>query len=99
MAGEMMTFPKTVDEFMEQYKIVDSDEVYTNGTELVPIFRMNQWFEHKDYADVVRCKHCKHYSDNLNDISGVCHLDIMARIRGPEDYCSKGVRKDNKKDI
>ena len=45
--AEMMTFPDTAEEFMEQYKIVDSDHVYTNGTELVPIFRMKQWFEHR----------------------------------------------------
>lgn len=44
--GEVMTFPKTVDEFMEEYKIIDSEEVYTNGAELIPIFRMKQWFEH-----------------------------------------------------
>lgn len=54
---DSMMFPKTVDEFMEQYKIVDSDEVYTNGAELVPIFRMKQWFEHADaeekYAHVI----------------------------------------------
>ena len=41
-----MAFPDTVDEFMEQYKIVDTDQVYTNGSELIPIFRMKQWFEH-----------------------------------------------------
>ena len=48
-----MTFPDTVEEFMEQYKITDTEQVYTNGTELVPIFRMNQWFEnHKDAKDI-----------------------------------------------
>lgn len=45
--GETMTFPETVEEFMEQYKIVDREQVYTNGAELVPIFRMKQWFEHE----------------------------------------------------
>ena len=45
MNGEMMNFPDTAEEFMEQYKIVDSEEVYTNGAELVPIFRMEQWFK------------------------------------------------------
>ena len=44
--SEAMTFPETVEEFMEQYKIVDNEQVYTNGAELVPIFRMRQWFEH-----------------------------------------------------
>lgn len=42
-----MNFPQTVDEFMEQYKIVDREKVYTNGAEMVPIFRMKQWFEHE----------------------------------------------------
>lgn len=41
-----MEFPDTVEEFMEQYKIVDTESVYTNGAELVPIFRMMQWFDH-----------------------------------------------------
>lgn len=46
MSGDIMTFPKTVDEFMERYKITDTEHVYTNGAELVPVFRMKQWFEH-----------------------------------------------------
>lgn len=43
---DVMTFPDTVDEFMEQYKLVDEDHVYSNGTAFVPIFRMRQWFDH-----------------------------------------------------
>ena len=46
--GEVMIFPDTVEEFMEQYKIADTKQIYTNGTEFVPIFRMKQWFEHND---------------------------------------------------
>ena len=42
-----MIFPATVDEFMEEYKVVDSKHVYSNGMEMVPIFRMKQWFEHE----------------------------------------------------
>lgn len=45
--ADMMTFPDTVEEFMEQYKITDTKQIYTNGAELVPIFRMRQWFDHK----------------------------------------------------
>jgi hypothetical protein len=47
MANEIMEFPQTVEEYMEQYKIVDSKEIYSNGMEMVPIFRMKQWFEHQ----------------------------------------------------
>ena len=42
-----MTFPATFEEFAEEYKIVDTEEVYTNGTELIPIFRVKQWLEHQ----------------------------------------------------
>ena len=54
-----MTFPDTVDEFMEQYKSIDTECVYSNGIEYVPIFRMKQWFEHlkvkpKNNADRIR---------------------------------------------
>ena len=45
--ADMMTFPETVEEFMERYKITDTEQIYTNGAELVPVFRMKQWFEHK----------------------------------------------------
>lgn len=47
--GEMMTFPASVEEFMEQYKMTDTEHVYSNGTEFVPIYRMKQWFEHANY--------------------------------------------------
>ena len=46
MAGEMMLFPDTVEEFIEQYKVVDSDHALSNGAEFIPVFRMRQWFEH-----------------------------------------------------
>ena len=50
--SDLMTFPETVEEFMEQYKVVDTDHVYTNGTEFVPIYRMKQWLGHIRLTDV-----------------------------------------------
>ena len=44
--NDMMVFPASVEEFMEQYKMTDTDHVYSNGIEYVPIYRMRQWFEH-----------------------------------------------------
>lgn len=61
--ADMMMFPDTVEEFMEQYKITDTEQIYTNGTDLVPIFRMKQWFEHA--ADVA--PRCPHYIRNVHD--------------------------------
>ena len=52
--SDRMTFPDTVEEFMEQYKVVDTDGVYmSKGAELVPIFRMKQWFEQLPSAQPV----------------------------------------------
>ena len=49
--ADSMSFPNTFDECAEQFKIIDKEEVYTNGIELIPIFRVKQWLAHK--ADVV----------------------------------------------
>ena len=44
---DCMRFPDTVEEFMDQYKVVDKEGIYmSKGAELVPIFRMEQWFAH-----------------------------------------------------
>ena len=86
---DMMMFPKTVDEFMEQYKIVDSDEVYTNGAELIPIFRMKQWFEHIDAVPVKRGKWVLHYDEafpaDATIECSICHEEQPACI--DDNYC------------
>ena len=60
--GDMMTFPASVDEVMEQYKMTDTKHVYSNGTEYVPIYRMKQWFEH-----------CRHQQFPAADVATVRH--------------------------
>ena len=37
---------KSLDDFMESYKITDTEKIYSNGMELVPIFRIKQWEEY-----------------------------------------------------
>lgn len=54
MSGYVMMFPDTVEEFMEQYKMTDTEHIYSNGTDYVPIFRMRQWFEHQPTIDPVK---------------------------------------------
>ena len=78
--SDEMTFPKTADEFMEQYKIVDTEQVYTNGAELIPIFRMKQWFEH-----AVKHGEWKHKMlDNFRKYEVVCS-ECGARYVGNYD--------------
>lgn len=39
---------KSLDEFMECYKVVDTENIYSIGIEFVPIFRVKQWEEYND---------------------------------------------------
>ena len=99
--SDMMTFPGTVEEFMEQYKMTDTEHVYSNGTEYVPIYRMKQWFEHCrnqqrptiDAVPVVRCRECKYrFKNNGHDKSGCPIIDANIWM-DDDDFCSYGERK------
>lgn len=46
MADAMM-FPDTFEEFVKWFGFVDSGEHYTNGSELIQVFRVKQWLEHE----------------------------------------------------
>ena len=43
-----MQFPDTFEEFVNQYSFKDDKEIYTNGSGLIPTFRLKQWKEHKN---------------------------------------------------
>lgn len=98
--GDMMTFPASVEEFMEQYKMTDTEHVYSNGTEYVPIYRMKQWFEHCrnqqgptiDAVEVVRCWDCNH-CDPENHHCDHPMSTAAPLSRRPDDFCSYGDRK------
>ena len=44
--NEQMEFPETFEEFAKEYGFKDDKEVYTNGSDLIQIFRVKQWLEH-----------------------------------------------------
>ena len=48
MTENEMCFPETWEEFRKQYRIVDTEKVYTNGTEMIPTFRVEQWLDHME---------------------------------------------------
>lgn len=90
--GDMMTFPASVEEFMEQYKMTDTEHVYSNGTEYVPIYRMKQWFEHCRHqqfpaADVATVQHGRWIMHDdefgLTCECSACHIETM----GDGNYC------------
>lgn len=39
---------KSLEDFMESYKMVDVEQIYSNGTEFVPIFRVKQWLKYNN---------------------------------------------------
>lgn len=45
--SDCMMFPETFDEFAEIFGFVDNKEYYTNGSELIPVFRVKQWLENE----------------------------------------------------
>jgi len=42
----IMNFPDSWEDFIKDYQFKDSDEVYTNGSDLIPVFRVMQMIEH-----------------------------------------------------
>jgi hypothetical protein len=91
-----MIFPATVDEFMEEYKVVDSEHVYSNGMEMVPIFRMKQWFEHE----------ANHNAEPGKMVNRELNLSLTAResafvkvalirLRDDEKRCARAMRDSN----
>ena len=99
--SDMMTFPATMEEFMEQYKMTDTEHVYSNGTEYIPIYRMKQWFEHCrhqqlltiDAVPVIRCWDCNH-CDPENHHCDHPMSTAAPLSRKPDDFCSYGERKE-----
>lgn len=66
--ADVMSFPNTFDEFAEQYKIVDDKKIYTNGTELIPIFRVKQWLEDRKVItnfDRIKAMSLEEMADNI----------------------------------
>ena len=55
--ADKMEFPSTIEEFIKGYSFKDSDEVYTNGAELIPVFRVEQAFEHYE-KEIRNCCTC-----------------------------------------
>ncbi len=44
--ADAMEFPETFDEFAISYGFSDTKKMYTNGSRLIPVFRVKQWLEH-----------------------------------------------------
>ena len=99
--SDCMTFPETLDEFLEQYQFKDSEEIYTNGSMLIPVFRVKQWAEHipaVDAVEVVRCRECVHSDIYPEDTDNTMSLKCLGiRYGGVESdwFCEHGQRRED----
>ncbi|HJB15217.1 MAG TPA: DUF551 domain-containing protein [Candidatus Blautia excrementipullorum] len=44
--GETMNYPENPIDFIKQYSFSDKQQIYTNGSELISVFRVGQMIEH-----------------------------------------------------
>lgn len=63
--ADRMEFPKTIQEFMDGYSFKDDKEVYTNGSRLIPTFRVEQALEH--YGQAIRNKAIDEFAEKLSN--------------------------------
>lgn len=65
MSDCVMDYPETFGEFVRRYQFIDSEEVYTNGILLVPVFRVDQAIKH--YYDPLeqRCQQLEQVAKDL----------------------------------
>ena len=101
MINTTINFPETIEEYMEEYKIVDSEQIYTNGVELIPVFRIKQWLEaHPNKVEIVRCHDCIYHTEDDECTNGCWNnwsnsdYDELYPEALEMDYCSYGRRKD-----
>ena len=62
MSGDIMDFEDDWREFLRVYSFTDSEEVYTNGSDLISAFRVEQmvghYFEQTCYSERDDCWEC-----------------------------------------
>ena len=98
MSGDVMSFPPSWEDFAEQYSFNDSDEVYTNGSRLMQLCRVEQMVKHY-FAEpltrpmVTRCRDCKHLVA-YPDAKYCAGLSSAFFEVSDEDFCAWALRKE-----
>lgn len=70
MSGDVMAFPNTWEEYEEDYGFTDTEQIYTNGSRLIPSFRVKQWLEHIEVSE-----DCISRTDLPKELNGVVLAD------------------------
>lgn len=75
---DMMNFPERWEDFLHDYEFEDARRIYTNGSRLIPSFRVKQMMEHyapvrygrwvlDEYARYFSCSACGTQFDDETD--------------------------------
>lgn len=80
--SEEMKFSDTLDEFIKQYSFIDEEQIYTNGSELIPTFRVKQWEEHKIKENQELKKQLEENQNPLKGIFAQVNDDTLLRDCG-----------------
>ena len=90
--ADMMNFPKRWEDFLHDYEFEDARRIYTNGSRLIPSFRVKQMMEH--YAPVrhgrwIRVnKLCGEYECSVcHGADSNCSGYYGTHIVTEQDYC------------
>lgn len=64
--NDTMDFPKAFKEFLNEYSFIDNEEIYTNKSELIQTFRVEQGYEH--FEKIIRADEKKKAIDEFIDV-------------------------------
>jgi len=93
MSGDMMSFPDDWMEFVHDYEFSDKEEVYTNGSMLIPSFRVGQMVEH--YFGGKECEIVGHYEASTRGEIGRERIKLSCGhiVERHSKYCQECGRK------
>lgn len=73
--NNQMEFPETFEDFAKEYGFKDSEEIYTNGAELISVFRVKQWIEHEMSVEQYRQRMMQAFHNaDCDELIAVCVL-------------------------
>lgn len=79
--ADRMEFPKKMKEFIDSYSFKDKEEVYTNGAELIPVFRVEQAMEHYFEQKCKDCAGCTAWNADCANIRAKAIDDFSKRLK------------------
>ena len=90
--ADMMNFPKRWEDFLHDYEFEDARRIYTNGSRLIPSFRVKQMMEH--YAPVRHGRWVEmHYEGGILDGTNFDRCSVCGYERVFDDPALKTVFK------